>query len=156
MLRFLKEKSMSGSEIVEEFERETKGMWKPVPGSIYPLLSWLQENNYTREEPAEGKIKRYSLTDKGEKFFLEQNELRKKIQKKMDVLGPIAFSIFWPEELHKLREPAMSLIRALPALRSSLMENPTEQAIEEVSLFLKTTRERLEKLTIKLGGESTV
>jgi len=40
-LILLNEKAMSGSEIAEEIEYYAD--WKPSPGSIYPLLSSLQE-----------------------------------------------------------------------------------------------------------------
>jgi len=35
VLRLLKEKPMSGSEIMSEIEEETDGNWRPSPGSIY-------------------------------------------------------------------------------------------------------------------------
>ncbi|RLI42575.1 hypothetical protein DRO59_03770 [Candidatus Bathyarchaeota archaeon] len=34
VLKMLKEKPMSGSEIMREIERETGGRWKPSPGSV--------------------------------------------------------------------------------------------------------------------------
>ena len=69
VLQFLNEKPMSGSEIMNEIESRTNGHWKPSPGSIYPLLSWLQEKGYSEEVPdQEPGIKRYTLTDEGKKF----------------------------------------------------------------------------------------
>ena len=53
---------MSGSELMEEIEKHTGGHWKPSPGSIYPLLSWLQDNGYIKELPSENGLKRYELT----------------------------------------------------------------------------------------------
>ncbi len=65
VLRLLDEKPMSGSEIMVEIERQTEGRWKPSPGSIYPLLSWLQDKGYIKEAAEqEAGIKRYALTDK--------------------------------------------------------------------------------------------
>ncbi|MCW4013017.1 MAG: PadR family transcriptional regulator, partial [Candidatus Bathyarchaeota archaeon] len=43
-LILLNEKPMSGSEIAEEIEYYAE--WKPSPGSIYPLLSSLQETGF--------------------------------------------------------------------------------------------------------------
>ena len=40
VLKMLSEKPMSGTEIIEEIQTQT-GSWKPSPGSIYPLLSWM-------------------------------------------------------------------------------------------------------------------
>ena len=89
VLKLLKEKPMSGSEIMEEIEKETDGRWKPSPGSIYPLLAWLQDNGYTKEKPTEESgIKRYTLTEQGEKFFEKQVKLKEKLQQKLEFLAP--------------------------------------------------------------------
>jgi DNA-binding PadR family transcriptional regulator len=51
---------------MHEIEKRTGGFWKPSPGSVYPLLAWLQDNSYIREVPGEEDgVKRYTLTDKG-------------------------------------------------------------------------------------------
>jgi len=64
VLELLNEKPMSGSEIMNEIEKRTGGCWKPSPGSVYPLLAWLQDNGYVREVPVEESgVKRYTLTD---------------------------------------------------------------------------------------------
>ena len=49
LLKMLLERPMSGSEIMSELESETNGYWKPSPGSIYPLLAWLQDQTYIKE-----------------------------------------------------------------------------------------------------------
>ena len=75
MLRYvviplLKQKPMSGSELIEEIEEYTE--WKPSPGSIYPLLSQLKDENvidhYPDEDPS---LKRFNLTEKGEEMLQE-------------------------------------------------------------------------------------
>ena len=62
VLECLSQKPMSGSELMEDIERHTGGCWKPSPGSIYPLLSWLQDNGHIKELPVENGLKRYELT----------------------------------------------------------------------------------------------
>jgi DNA-binding PadR family transcriptional regulator len=63
-LIMLKNKPMSGSEIAEEIESYMD--WKPSPGSIYPLLSSLQEDDLiTHNEDSDPTLKRFSLTEKG-------------------------------------------------------------------------------------------
>ena len=65
-LIMLKEKPMSGSEITEEIESYMD--WKPSPGSIYPLLSNLQEEELIKpSEDSDPTLKRFALTEKGEK-----------------------------------------------------------------------------------------
>ncbi|MBE0512670.1 PadR family transcriptional regulator [Candidatus Bathyarchaeota archaeon] len=159
VLELLKEKSMSGSEIMEEIEKKTDGRWKPSPGSVYPLLAWLQDNGYTKEKPTEASgIKRYTLTKQGEKFFEEQVKLKEKLQKKLEFLAPPFFGGFWfsshPEKLRELRESVRRFAKALFNLRIALEENLTEQALKEVREFLSDTSEKIEEISKKLRGEN--
>jgi DNA-binding PadR family transcriptional regulator len=155
VLRLLKEKPMSGSEIMEEIAKETDGRWKPSPGSIYPLLSWLKDNDYTKELPKEEEgIKRYMLTKQGEKFFEEQTKLGERLRKKLEFLAPLSFGGFWfsprSEKLREIREPVKRFVRALLDLRKALEKNPTEQALKEIGEFLNSTTEKMEEISEKL------
>jgi len=73
VLKLLNEKPMSGSEMMSEIEKQTNGCWKPSPGSIYPLIAWLQDQGHIKEAPEqEAGIKRYTLTEQGKTFSKEQ------------------------------------------------------------------------------------
>jgi len=158
VLRLLKEKPMSGAEIVEEIERETGGRWKPSPGSIYPLLAWLQDKDYTKELPTEESgMKRYVLTEKGKQFFEEQAKFGQRLMKKLEFLVPMLVGGF-PlelnfEKLHKIRQPARRFVTALFDLRAALKENLTEQTLREVADILDESAEKLEEITKKLKKE---
>lgn len=66
-LQILKKGPMSGSEIVEQIEEYTD--WRPSPGSIYPLMSILQEEDLIRPyEDMDQSLKRFELTEKGVKI----------------------------------------------------------------------------------------
>jgi DNA-binding PadR family transcriptional regulator len=155
MLRLLKEKPMSGSEITETIEKRTDGRWKPSPGSVYPLLAWLQENGYTEEMPTEESgIKRYRLTDKGERLFEEHVKFKERLEKKLEFLAPPIISAFWfnahPEKLRGIREPEKRFVKALFNLRRTLEKNLTEQAIKEVGELLDSTAKKIEEISEKL------
>jgi len=155
VLKLLKEKPMSGSEIMEEIEKETGGRWKPSPGSVYPLLAWLQDNGHTKEIPTEETgIKRYILTEQGEKFFQEQIKFKERLLKKLEFLAPPFFSGFLfssrTQKLRVIREPERRFIRALFNFRRTLEENLTDQAIEEAGDFLNSTAEKIEELCKRL------
>jgi DNA-binding PadR family transcriptional regulator len=159
VLKLLKEKPMSGSEIMEEIEKETDGRWKPSPGSIYPLLAWLQDNGYTKEKPTEESgTKRYTLTEQGEKFFEKQVKLKEQLQKKLGFLAPPFFGGFWfnshRDKLRELREPVKRFAGALFNLRMTLQENFTEQALKEIEEFLNSTSEKIDEISKKLRGEN--
>jgi DNA-binding PadR family transcriptional regulator len=57
---------MHGQEIAQELEKR-KGD-KPSPGTIYPALKQMKENNWIKEKK-EGKTITYSLTEEGKKIF---------------------------------------------------------------------------------------
>lgn len=61
VLWLLSRKPMNGSEIMGEIQKQTIGFWKPSPGSIYPLLSSMENDGLALK----GEDGRYSLTDKG-------------------------------------------------------------------------------------------
>jgi DNA-binding PadR family transcriptional regulator len=155
VLKLLREKPMSGSEIMEEIKKETDGRWKPSPGSVYPLLAWLQDNGYTEETPTEESgIKRYMLTKKGEKFFEEQTKLGERLRKKLEFLAPLLVGGFWfgphSEKLREIREPVRRFAGALFNLGKALQENLTEQALKEVGDFLNNTAEKIEEINKRL------
>ena len=55
---------MSGSEIVDKIEEYTD--WRPSPGSIYPLLSHMQEVGLIKpHENQDSTLKRFELTQMG-------------------------------------------------------------------------------------------
>jgi DNA-binding PadR family transcriptional regulator len=156
VLELLSEKPMSGSEIMNEIEKKTDGRWRPSPGSIYPLLSWLQDNNYIKELPAEeDSMKHYTLTDKGETLLAEQRKIRTKFRKEARFMLPPFLGGLWfripPEKTVELRKSMHRVVSAFFELGSALEEKFSEQAIEDVQKILNETAEKLEELNRKLG-----
>lgn len=61
----LQQAPRNGAEIVDEIETISQGTWRPSPGSIYPLLDALcQEESITKREDG-----RYEITEKGRQEF---------------------------------------------------------------------------------------
>jgi len=88
VLKLLSEKPMSGSEIMSEIEKQTNGHWKPSPGSIYPLLAWLQDKGYIKEVPEqEAGTKRYTLTEQGKNFLEEHEKRREELRRRFRHFG---------------------------------------------------------------------
>lgn len=155
VFKLLKEKPMSGSEIMEEVEKQTGGQWKPSPGSVYPLLTWLRENGYAQVLPREATgIKRYVLTEKGSKFFEEHANFEDKLQKKIVPISPFFFLRMGlqADGLQKLQEPVKRFFEALLDLRSNLQENLTDQALSEVEHLLNDASGKIEELNERLRG----
>lgn len=159
-LDLMREKPMSGSEIMEEIARQTGGRWKPSPGSVYPLLRRLHESSYSEQVPTEEPgLKRYKLTEKGEILFQEQTELKEELQKKLETVVRQLLGGFWlspdPSKLRKLGEPTRRFARAIFDLRRTVEAKPTEPILKEVAEFLDKTAAEIEELngTIKEGED---
>jgi DNA-binding PadR family transcriptional regulator len=158
VLDLLNEKPMSGSEIMNEIEKKTDGQWRPSPGSIYPLLSWLQENSYIKELPTEqDSMKRYMLTDEGKTLWAEQRKIRTKFRKEARFIPPPFLGGLWfripPEKTVELRRSIHRVFSAFFELGGNLEEKFSAQTIENVQKILNETAEKLEELNRKLKGE---
>ena len=64
ILYLLSEEPMHGYQIMQELSDRTGGVWSPSPGSIYPTLQQLEDEDLVRSEARDGK-KVYRLTDAG-------------------------------------------------------------------------------------------
>ncbi len=64
ILVLLAEQPMHGYQIIQELTERTGGVWRPSPGSVYPTLQQLEDEELVRETAAEGK-RVYELTETG-------------------------------------------------------------------------------------------
>jgi DNA-binding PadR family transcriptional regulator len=100
-LIMLKERPMSGSEITEEIESYMD--WKPSPGSMYPLLSNLQEEDLIKpSEDSDPTLKRFSLTEKGEKEINIHRHHDQEIRNRSKNIRKLYWRLLrgMPEEIH--------------------------------------------------------
>ena len=154
VLKFLTEKPMSGAEIVEVIERETGGKWKPSPGSIYPLLAWLQSKGYTSESSTgESGMKRYVLTDRGKQFFEEQVKFGQSFLEKLEWLAPMLVGGFHfgtnHENLLYAKESAKRLLETFIHLQA-IKNSVTKQDAEEIVKILEYSDNQLKKIARRI------
>ena len=64
ILALLAERPMHGYEMIQELETRTGGVWRPSPGSVYPTLQLLEDEDLITGEEGEGR-RRFTLTDAG-------------------------------------------------------------------------------------------
>jgi len=163
VLASLDEKPMSGSEIINEIESRTNGRWKPSPGSIYPLLAWLQDSSHIKELPAEqGGMRRYELTESGKALLEEQKKIITEQRRNFKFgrgrfFGPPfigALLAGLPEEkLVEARKTMRKLAVAFLELGRSIEEHASNEAFDEALKLLNSTAEKLEEINQKLKGE---
>jgi DNA-binding PadR family transcriptional regulator len=159
VLEALSQKPMSGSELMDDIEKHTGGFWKPSPGSIYPLLSWLQDNGYIKELPVENGLKRYELTESGKSLLDEQKKIRKQFREEVGFLPAPFFDSFLmkipPEKTAEIRKSMRRLAIAFFQLGSALQENFSEQALDEALSVVDEATRKFEEINKKIKGEKT-
>ena len=159
VLEALNEKPMSGSEIMADIEEQTDGCWKPSPGSIYPLLAWLQDNGHVKELPMENGLKRYELTEKGKALLAEQKKIRRHLRHEVGFLPAPFFDSFLmkisPEKKAEINETVKNFAIAFFELGNTLQEKVSEQAIDEANQVLNEAAEKLNEIKNKIKGEKT-
>jgi len=158
VLELLSEKPLSGSEIMDEIEKRTDGLWRPSPGSVYPLLAWLQDNGYIRESPnGEGGIKRYMLTDSGRQLLEEQRKMRSNSRCGRKFFAPPLLGTLWlripAQKIGELRKASVRLLKIFLDLSIGLEEKFSEEALDEIIKVLNETAEQLERINKKIWGE---
>ncbi|WP_240931282.1 PadR family transcriptional regulator [Acidianus sulfidivorans] len=101
ILEALDKKPMHAYEIIKSIETKFNGIYKPSPGSIYPVLKQLISSDLVTVEEKENK-KIYSITDKGKEtlkemksevkyIFSSKNQYRKLVSELFD-LGLILYN----------------------------------------------------------------
>lgn len=159
VLEALNEKPMSGSELMEEIEKHFGGFWKPSPGSIYPLLAWLQDNTYVKELPSENGLKRYELTQSGTAFFEDQTKVRKKFRERGGFMPGQFFDAFLlkipPEKVGEISDSLKRFARAMFQVGNTLRDKYSEHYLAEALRTINETSAKLEELNKKLKGEKS-
>lgn len=72
ILRLISKCPMHGYEVMKALEEESRGYYRPSPGSVYPTLQMLEDEGYVTVEEQGGK-KIYSITKEGV-AYLGDNE----------------------------------------------------------------------------------
>jgi DNA-binding PadR family transcriptional regulator len=149
VLRLLNEKPMSGAEIIRELEDNTGMWWKPSPGSVYPLLSWLLDSGYTRElSDTEAGVRRYELTDEGRKF-LQEEEQRRDQYKGARFFGP-QFDDWegpMPQEARELVDSWRKMRKAGFILRRKLRDDYSDSLAIEAKQIVDEFVEKISRLS---------
>jgi DNA-binding PadR family transcriptional regulator len=63
-LALLAERSMHGYEMLQEIARRTNDLWHPSPGSLYPALQLLEDQELVRSSSTDGR-RQFELTSQG-------------------------------------------------------------------------------------------
>ena len=157
VLEALNEQPMSGSELMEQIGEHTDGTWKPSPGSIYPLLAWLQDNTYIKELPTENGFKRYELTKTGKEFLAEQTKIREQFTQNSGFLASPFFDRILgniPEEKsNQVRTSMKRLFVSTIKLGKALKEKYSEKELDEALKVLDEASAKLDEIRSRVKGD---
>jgi DNA-binding PadR family transcriptional regulator len=162
LLTMLGEKPMSGSEIMTELESKTNGYWKPSPGSIYPLLAWLQDQAYIKEaDQKEPGIRRYTITEQGKTFLDQETKRREELDRRLEhfrtapgFVGPMWFA-FAREDATELRKIAREFGKAVRDVFHEMGREHSKEVTEQALRMLEEATKKLQDITTKLREHET-
>ena len=128
ILALLAERPMHGYEMIQELEARTGGVWRPSPGSVYPTLQLLEEEDLITGEEGEGR-RRFTLTDAG-RAEAERQGQRSPWEEVTAGVAPMAWN---------LRDAMGQIAQAFWSVANAGSEAQQARALE----VLKDTRRRL-------------
>ncbi|OBJ05473.1 PadR family transcriptional regulator [Mycobacterium sp. 1465703.0] len=65
ILKLLAERPMHGYEMIQQIAERSNGLWKPSPGSVYPTLQLLDDEDLITASETDGSKKLFELTGEG-------------------------------------------------------------------------------------------
>jgi DNA-binding PadR family transcriptional regulator len=137
ILALLAERPMHGYEMIQELENRTGGVWRPSPGSVYPTLQLLEDEDLIAGEEVEGR-KRFTLTDAG-RAEAERHAQRAPWEEATEGIAPMAFG---------LRTAIGQMAEAAMTVASAGTEAQQTRALE----VLTESRRRLYAILAENGG----
>ncbi|MFW9841939.1 MAG: PadR family transcriptional regulator [Candidatus Thorarchaeota archaeon] len=146
----MSEKPMSGAELIREIEEKTNKRWRPSPGSVYPLLSWLLDSGYTKEvNDSEAGVRRYILTEAGQEYIKEHEENME--DQSTRFVGPNFQWFDWPtpvpEAANELVESWYKMRKAGFALLKNLSSEYSESVVAEAKKLVDEFTEKITSLS---------
>ncbi len=132
ILGILKIKPSSGKEIINAAIEQSKGVWKPSPGLIYPLLRRLQN-----EELIKVDNNKYKITQKGRSTTDDLNTINNIVKKQLDVffrVGNVGKFI------------AMDMLERMKIVGSLLSSNISSMTDDETNEYKKFLMSELLKI----------
>ena len=151
--RLLREGDKTGTEIMQELSDRTDSEWNPSPGTIYPLLSSLEEDGIIETVKIEGRSKTYHLTDEGQKRLERSFKRRKGGVGHKTRLGPKLWEQFLdPSERVRFHIHGMAFaIESFESIAGSLKAKDRQllqKHLEEMNVKLSSIID-----TLKSGGK---
>lgn len=133
-LALLAEQPMNGYQIIQQISDRSGGLWRPSPGSVYPALAQLEDENLIALQTTAGDRRAYELTEGGRTYVAEHAEELKAPWSAVsgDAAGAAA-------DLH-------SLVRQVHVAAFGVLSAGTDAQIAQARKILTQTRRSLYRI----------
>jgi len=132
-LLLLSEGPRNGYQIMQDIEERSGGVWRPSPGSVYPVLQQLEDEGLIRSTETDGR-KQYELTDAGRDLVAERDDH-----------APPPWEEMTGSVSDEMREVG-NLIREVALASSQVLRAGSPSQIVEASKVLTDTRRSLYRI----------
>jgi DNA-binding PadR family transcriptional regulator len=133
VLALLAEGAQHGYAIMNELAERSGGLWRPSPGSVYPVLAQLQDEGLVVAEESEGR-RNFSLTEAGRAYVAEHPEELNEPWK-VDDAGP-----------GQRIKTVMSGMAALAAAVEQVARHGNETQAEQAAAVLEEARKKMYRI----------
>jgi DNA-binding PadR family transcriptional regulator len=151
--RLLRTKEMTGTDIMQRLGDLSDGEWNPSPGTIYPMLSSLEEEGVIEAASTEGRSKTYRLTDEGKKQMVLMFKHRRGVVGNKTRLGPR----LWEQLLDPDERVIFHVHGLMHSIESfdSLLDSLDKKQQQKLLRHLKEMAAKISSLIDKLGNGAT-
>jgi len=142
VLALLAEEPQHGYAVIGQLAERSGGLWRPSPGSIYPVLAALEEEGLVTSDTTDGR-KVFSLTDAGRTYVAENAD---------EVREP------WTPAQSRHRDRAIVLFDAVRSLGSAAKEvarNGSDAEVDQARGVLDEARRSLYRILAADPAEPT-
>jgi DNA-binding PadR family transcriptional regulator len=133
VLLLLEEAPRNGYQLIQELAERSGGAWRPSPGSVYPVLSQLQDEGLVAPDESSGG-RGFTLTEAG----------RRLVEEHRDQMGKP-----WEEAAASVSEPRFELLgtaRQVAMAVRQVMEIGTEAQVARATEILTEARRKVYQL----------
>ncbi len=131
LLMLLGEEPRNGYQLMQVIEERSDGSWRPSPGSVYPVLSQLEDEGLVRAAEREGS-RLFELTDAGRERLDEAKDAPPPWEADEDELGA--------------RRDMRRLVGEVAAAAMQVNHMGDDQQIEQALETMKNTRRTLYRI----------
>lgn len=144
VLTMLRDGPMSGSEIADQIEYETKGEYRPGSGSIYPVLKKLHTSGFTEKLPVAEGVQKYQLTKRGHSFFEEHVDVMEEVRKRLDAIELPFASLF--QNNPQFRNYFMRISKVMMTISELSNDDWSPELVNKVEKIVSKSADELEAI----------